>query len=193
MKANKKIAKHLRLFTVSDGSQLHWMTPLLYGISTRTMKSLSSRSHHLVYWIPPTSLLPLNLSILPCAFLFPAPSFHHTIALAAQSCPSLCDPMGCSPPGSFVHWILQARILERLAILFSKGSPQPRDRTIVSCPFRWILYQLSHQKSPPWYGLSYHRYDVKSFSAYFTAYADCLWLLLYFLNLCLESSNFHSL
>ena len=40
---------------------------------------LWSRPHHLVYWIPPTSLLlPLNLSNLPCAFLFPAPSFYHT-------------------------------------------------------------------------------------------------------------------
>ena len=176
MKANEKTSKHLRLFTVSDGSQLHWMTSLLYGISTRKMKPLSSKSHHLVCWIPPAPLLlPLNLSILPCVFPFPTTSFYHIIVLAAQSCPSLCDPMNCSLPGSSVHRILQARILERLAIIFSKVSPQPRDGTKVSSwPFRWILYQLSHQRSPPWYGLSYHRYDVKSFSAYFTAYADCL-------------------
>ena len=50
-----------------------------------------------------------------------------------QSCPTLCDPMDCSPPGSSVHGILQARILEWLAIPFSRGSSQPRDQTQVSC------------------------------------------------------------
>ena len=50
-----------------------------------------------------------------------------------QSCPTLCDPVDCSPPGSSVHGILQARILEWVAISFSKGSSQPRDRTQVFC------------------------------------------------------------
>ena len=45
---------------------------------------------------------------------------------------ALCDPMDCSPPGSSVHGILQARILEWVAIPFSRGSSQPRDRTPVS-------------------------------------------------------------
>ena len=40
----------------------------------------------------------------------------------AQSCPTLCDPMDCSPPCSSVHGILQARILEWVAISFSRGS-----------------------------------------------------------------------
>ena len=52
--------------------------------------------------------------------------------LVAQSCPTLCDPMDCIPPGSSVHGILQARIPEWVAILFSKESFQPRDRTQVS-------------------------------------------------------------
>ena len=50
----------------------------------------------------------------------------------AQSCTTLCDPIDCSPPGSSLHWILQARILERVAISFTRGSSQPRDRTQVS-------------------------------------------------------------
>ena len=54
--------------------------------------------------------------------------------LVAQSCPTLCDPMDCSPPGSSVHEIFQARILERVAIPCSRGSFQPRDQTRVS----WI-------------------------------------------------------
>ena len=51
--------------------------------------------------------------------------------LGAQSCPILCNPMDCSPPGSSVHGISQARILEWIAISFSKGSSQPRDQTLV--------------------------------------------------------------
>ena len=39
----------------------------------------------------------------------------------AQSCPTLCDPMDCSPPGSSIHGILQSRILERVAISFSNA------------------------------------------------------------------------
>ena len=50
----------------------------------------------------------------------------------AQSCPTLCNPMDCSPPGSSVHGILQARVLEWVAISFSRGSSRPRDRTQVS-------------------------------------------------------------
>ena len=53
--------------------------------------------------------------------------------LVTQSFPTLCDPMDCSPPGSSVHGILQARILEWLAICFSRESSRPRDRTQVSC------------------------------------------------------------
>ena len=51
----------------------------------------------------------------------------------AQSCPALCDPMDCSPSGSSVHGIFQARILQWVAISFSRGSSHPRDRTQVSC------------------------------------------------------------
>ena len=50
------------------------------------------------------------------------------VCLVARSCLTLCDPMDCIPPGSSVHGILQARILEWVAI-----SSQPRDGTQVSC------------------------------------------------------------
>ena len=49
----------------------------------------------------------------------------------AQSCATLCDSMGCSPPGFSVHGILQARILEWIAITFFRGSSWPRDWTWV--------------------------------------------------------------
>ena len=51
---------------------------------------------------------------------------------AAQSCPTLRDPMDCSLSGSFVHGIFQARVLEWIATAFSRGSSQPRNRTRVS-------------------------------------------------------------
>ena len=50
----------------------------------------------------------------------------------AQPCPTLCDPMDCSLPGSSTHEIFEARLLEWVAISFSRGSSQPRDRTRVS-------------------------------------------------------------
>ena len=53
--------------------------------------------------------------------------------LVVQSCPTLCDPTNCSPPGFSVHGILQARILEWIAIPFSRGTLQPRDWTLVFC------------------------------------------------------------
>ena len=55
------------------------------------------------------------------------------VVLVAQSCLTLCNLMDYSPPGSFVHEIFQARILECVAISFSRGSSQPRDRTRISC------------------------------------------------------------
>ena len=55
----------------------------------------------------------------------------------AQSRPTLCNPVDCSLPGSSVHGILQARILEWVAIPFSRGSFQPRDRTQVCSPALW--------------------------------------------------------
>ena len=60
------------------------------------------------------------------------PSFTISRSEVAQSCPTLCDPMDCSLPGSSIHGILQARILEWVAISFSRGSSQPRDQTRVS-------------------------------------------------------------
>ena len=66
----------------------------------------------------------------------------------AQSCPTLCDSMDCSPQGSSVHGILQAVILgchytgEWVAIPLSRRSSQPRDQTrgsCTSCPGRWFL------------------------------------------------------
>ena len=60
--------------------------------------------------------------------------------------------MDCSPPGSSVHGIPQARILERVAISSSKGPSRPRDRTCVSCLGRRILYHWATREAlkPSW-------------------------------------------
>ena len=63
----------------------------------------------------------------------------------AQSCPNLCNPLDCSLPGSSVHGISQARMLEWVAISSFRESCQPRDQTHISCVGRRILYQCN-----PW-------------------------------------------
>ena len=74
------------------------------------------------------------------------------VCVHVQLCLTLFDPMDCSPPGSSVYGIFQARILEQFAISFSRGSSWPRDQTHVSyicCIHRQVLCQLSHKGSLP--------------------------------------------
>ena len=60
-----------------------------------------------------------------------------------------CDPRDCSPPGSSVHRILQARILEWVAMPFSRGSSRLRVPNLGLLHCRQIIYHLSHQRSFP--------------------------------------------
>ena len=72
-------------------------------------------------------------------------SFKQTLhARSLRLGPTLCDPMDCSPPGSSVHGILQARILERAAMPSSRGSSRPRDGTGIFPVSRIGLRVLSH-------------------------------------------------
>ena len=75
------------------------------------------------------------------AHLSPSESYEHCCGgcLATKPRPFLPDPVGCSPPGSSVHGILQATTLEWAATSFSRGSSWPRDQTHVSCIGRQIL------------------------------------------------------
>ena len=68
----------------------------------------------------------------------------------SQSCLTLCDPVDCSPPGSSVRGILQVRILEWVAISFSRGSSGPRDQTQVSrtAGRRFNLWATSPHHNP---------------------------------------------
>ena len=100
-------------------------------------------------WAPASSLCGLcafvqSLSLCVCVCVCVC------VCLVTQSCPTLCDPMDCSPPGSSVHGILQARILEWVPIPFSRslflGSPSilPGEGTVRS---------LSQHLSVLWHGL----------------------------------------
>ena len=77
------------------------------------------------HWVPSWSVFLLNILlwvILVCVCVRVC-----VCVLVTQLCPTLCNPMDCTLPGSSVHGILQARILKGGAIPFSRGSSQPRD------------------------------------------------------------------
>ena len=72
------------------------------------------------------------------------------MCLHAQSCPALCNPLDCCLTDSSSHGILQARILELVAISFSKGSSRPRDQTYISCIQRQILHHCTTWEGQEW-------------------------------------------
>ena len=118
-------------------------------------------SQHLVIWggVPgkAASGQSLQPSLKFCEFSNPDSYFTSTstpcCCLFAQSCPTLCDSMDYSLLGSSVHGISQARILEWVAIPFSRGSSQPRDRTLVFYMGRRILYHWATRE------VHYYCYD----------------------------------
>ena len=91
--------------------------------------------------------LPQNVSV---SILYPMymNTFWWLVCVHAQLCLTFCNPMDYSPPGSSVHGISQARILEWVDISFSRGSSRPRDRTWLSCTGRWILYHWATREAP---------------------------------------------
>ena len=118
--------------------------------------SFPSLSHSMfcVTFVPLLTLT-LSLTVLnPVQFLpfpwniFPAYVSEKVKVLVAQSCLTLWNSMDCSLPSSSVCGILQARIVEWVAIPFSRGSYWPRDQ-ILHCS--QILYHLHHQGSPQLY------------------------------------------
>ena len=113
---------------------------------TRVKWHRSRRLHYNVYLPPVTALL--NLIPLVCSTglqrsiwfcvnrsLYFKSDFRRNVVQLLSRLPLFCHSMDCSSSGSSVHGISQARILEWLAISFSRG-----DQTCVSCINRWILY-----------------------------------------------------
>ena len=120
----------------------------LNGINSNPMCSLK------LVWITcylcingPTCLLSPSLKVtqyLP---------YKSMLVLVTQLCPTLCDPVDCSLPGSSVHGIFQARVLEWGAISFSKRSSWPRDWTQVSCIVRrcFTIWATTEVTSPAFF------------------------------------------
>ena len=101
--------------------------------------------------------------------IYSASTGFYVCVLITQYCLTLCDPMNCSPPESSVHGILQARILEWVAIPFSRGSSRPRDLTQVCCTAGrfftiWATEAMLNQKA------AFH-FEVSSTEEY----APCMW------------------
>ena len=93
----------------------------------------TSQDNHFPFnWDLPYDRQTLSLSLLTPGEGYQLSSLYCRCVLVAQSCLTLCHPMDCSPPGSSVHGILQARILEWVAISFSRETSQPRNWTQVS-------------------------------------------------------------
>ena len=117
---------------------------LVFGVASRQSHcQLSSGSNHtlsLDSWAPfhgdsaaPCWASSCNKHKQPPYSAYSAGTHDAILCLVAQLCLTLCDPMDCSPPGSSVHGILQARILEWIAMPSSRGPSRARDWTRISC------------------------------------------------------------
>ena len=79
--------------------------------------------------------------------------YPHNWSVCVLNAVWLCDPMDCSPPGSSLHGIFQTRILQWVAISFSRGPSWPSNQTYIpcaSCIGRWILYHCATWEAPEW-------------------------------------------
>ena len=114
------------------------------------VRSIFLRFHELfLHFKSQIYLLVMNLILLYLCLYSVCVS--HSAAAAAKSlqlCPTLCDPIDGSPPGFSVHGILQARILEQVALPFSRESSPTQGLNLGLLGCRQILYHLSHQGSP---------------------------------------------
>ena len=124
---------------------------VVHGVAqSRTrVKRLSSSSSYIIWSVCVcVSCSSLAFDIRYCLNLF------FLTCSVAQSWPTLCHSKDCSPPGSSIHGIFQGRILEWVAISFSRGSSRRRNRIRVSCIAGGLLhgsrfYQLSYQRGKP--------------------------------------------
>ena len=96
------------------------------------------------------------------------PGISLCYCLVAQLCPTVCNPMDCSPPGASVHGLSQARIQEWVAISSYKVSSRPKGRTSIFCIGRWILYStreaIKHTKQKQKASTILYAREVKKWS-----------------------------
>ena len=126
------------------GNSLHSLLPSFSGLYEQTFtprsQYMSAAGHQKLCW---TLWGSTRLGSAPC------------VCTDAQSCPALCDPMDCSPPGSSVHGIFQARILELVALSYSRGFLDPGTERTYLCLLHWQASSLLTTAPPvrlsvPW-------------------------------------------
>ena len=146
------------------GSQSQNSTPI-HTFSHDASQRLGSELYH---WVSPTTLTCVTRITRKWWCVISEvrldPLLWRTVCAYAQSCLTLCSPMDYSPPGSSVHGISQGRILEWVAISYSKESSQPRNRTN-PCLLHLLHWQggswpLSH-KGSPLENISWHSEDTQ--------------------------------
>ena len=131
---------------ISTG-QWHFRNQATRQVSGRWMSKASSNTYHLSPLLAFPSMEKLSSAKLVlgakkvgdhCYMEKTRPKDNRMHVQLLQSCPTLCDPTDCSPQCSSVHGILQARILERIAISSSRGSSPPRGRvSLIIRPQYW--------------------------------------------------------
>ena len=148
----EELAKDAELVFLNNTGNSGWVDALVEVTGRRwVVKSLKESNST---WMNKSFILPqiklsLKESLLYLIFtLSVSQRLSYSGACYGCSVMSLCNPMDCNLPGSPVHGILQARILEWVAIPFSRGSSWPMDQTCISCIGRWVLYHLNHWGSP---------------------------------------------
>ena len=122
------------LWLCGGGDEKHRLRSMILGLSSESPRELFKNIN--IQHAPQSSEISISRTLCACVHAKLLPS-HLT----------LCNPMNCSPPGSSVHGILQARPLEWVAMPSSRGSSWPRDRThisYISCIGWWILYHYCH-------------------------------------------------
>ena len=125
----------------------------MFNTQSSTLRIYFETSYHKVFLIWNISFLRGSLArrfYYSCCLKNPTVGdsrnkWNSIIRPVAQWCLTLCDPMDCSPPGSSVHGILQARILEWV-VSSSRGSSQAKNRICASCIGRRILYHCTTWK-----------------------------------------------
>ena len=130
---------------------------LLFNMLSRSVITVLPKSKHLlISWLQSPSAVVFKLQLIYNIVLVSVVQQNdwamHVSAVWSVCQPRLilCDSMDYSPPGSSVHGISQARILEWAAIFSSRGSSRPRDKACVSCmscASRWILYHWTMGES----------------------------------------------
>ena len=139
------------LFCVSPkemGDLLDWCPLKIHGESSSFFERETDTEWFSWAYVSPEFQVPLPLELQECL----RTSLSSCVcAKSLRLCLTLCDPMDCSPPGSSVRGISQARILEWADISSTRGSSWHRDQTLVSyvsCTGRQVLYHQPHLGSP---------------------------------------------